>query len=230
MKISFCTACMDRLFHLRETYQQNISRASGDVEFVLLDYNGSDDLESWIKGFPSVKFIRTSEPRYWGASRAKNIAHRAATGDILCNLDCDVLMPEGFADYLRETLSGGNAIVAAEERDREGNYGTSGLVALLREHFFSVNGYDESMNLGWSLEPSNIHFRAKMKNSLVTMRPEGVTCIPHDDEIRTAKCQLKDINFTMGVSSRISDFMSESQEYVANAGRKWGEISDIPPV
>lgn len=42
---------MNRLSHLQETLPKNIhdNYLLGDVEFVLLDYNSSDGLESWVK-------------------------------------------------------------------------------------------------------------------------------------------------------------------------------------
>lgn len=230
MKISFCTACMDRLTHLKETYRENMSRAGhDDVEFVLVDYGGSDSLGEWVsENLSGVKFIRIPTRRYWVASHAKNIAHKAATGDVLCNLDCDVIIPDGFAKYVREVMSSERHMIMAGERDVLGNYGCSGLVASKREHFFSVNGYDESMNLGWGFESSNFVFRVCRKNSLEAVVVTGAACIPHSDEIRTARCQLKDMNFTATVSSRISDEMAESKDYVANKHSEWGQVSCNP--
>ena len=53
MKLSFLTACMDRLHHLKETYLYNISQSKSiskcDVEFVLLNYNSGDDIDEWVK-------------------------------------------------------------------------------------------------------------------------------------------------------------------------------------
>jgi glycosyltransferase involved in cell wall biosynthesis len=220
---------MDRLLHLKDTYGENITRAgSQDIEMVFVDYGSSDGTEKWVReNFPQVKLIRTSKPKYWVASHAKNLAHKLATGDILCNLDCDILMPVGFSDYLRDTLSSGDCIVSAGERDDAGNYGCAGLVSVLRRHFYSVNGYDENINLGWGFESSNFVFRACAENSLEKKEAPGVACLPHSDEIRTARCQLKNMDFTSGVSIRISDEMAESRLYAANRFSEWGVVSDI---
>lgn len=217
---------MDRLFHLKQTYLENIARAGSDVEFVLLDYGSSDGICEWAaQNLSEVKFISTPA-RYWVASRAKNIAHRAATGDILCNLDCDVLIPEGFSDRVREEMSAGDRMVTSDERDGSGNYGCSGLIAVHKSHFYSVNGYDENINLGWGFESSNFAFRASNKNFLKLSVIRGAMCLPHSDEVRTARCQLKDMSFTAAMSSRISDGMAESKDYVANRLSEWG-VSDI---
>jgi hypothetical protein len=41
---------MDRLSHLKKLYAKNIenNRDYPNVEFVLLDYNSSDELEEWV--------------------------------------------------------------------------------------------------------------------------------------------------------------------------------------
>lgn len=220
---------MDRLFHLKETYQENIARAGSDAEFVLLDYGSSDGTRDWVAlNFPGVKLISEPFPRYWVASHAKNIAHKAASGDILCNLDCDVLIPEGFSDYVRNELSKKDRIVASEERDASGNYGCAGLVAVLKDHFYSVNGYDENINLGWGFESSNFVFRASKKNSLKKSVVPGSACLSHSNEVRTARCQLKDMSFTAAMSSRISDSMAESGDYIANRFSDWGVSHNLP--
>jgi hypothetical protein len=58
------------------------------------------------------------------AAHAKNIAHKVASGEILVNLDCDVLIPEGFCEYIDAAFSSGNRIVMAfESEDMYGNNG-----------------------------------------------------------------------------------------------------------
>ncbi len=48
-KISICTTCMDRLAQLKETYIKNIEDNINypNLEFVLLNYNSKDDLDTW---------------------------------------------------------------------------------------------------------------------------------------------------------------------------------------
>lgn len=233
MKISFCTTCMDRLFHLRDTYLRNIESASShpDVEFVLLDYNSSDDLGDWVEENLSqhlesgrVKFYQTKEPKYWVASHAKNIAHKMATGDILVNLDCDILIPPGFAEYVESAFSQGRRIVMAfESEDSNGNHGCAGLIAATKEDFYSVNGYDESIHLGWGYDDMNYQFRVRMKNDLYLFTPPRLClCIPHGNEVRTANCQLKEIETTKDLSFFICEDSAHTKEYVANRSCEWG--------
>ena len=234
MRISFCTTCMNRLYHLKETYPRNLERSLTypDAEFVLLDYGGTDGVEEWVAaelgGHLSsgrLKFYRTDEPRYWVAAHAKNIAHKRATGDILCNLDSDVFIPEGFCEFIAESFARNRrTVMAFRSEDGQGHNGCAGLVTATREDFYSVNGYDESINLGWGYDDMNYQFRVRMQNGLELFTPPPiVSCIPHSNEVRTANCQLKDIEETMAVSRHICEEAAISQDYMANRGVPWGE-------
>lgn len=236
MKISFCTTCMNRLYHLRETYPVNLAMAEPypDAEFVLVDYGGDDGVEEWVSielgshlESGRLKFYRTDEPRYWVAAHAKNIAHRRASGDVLCNLDADVFIPEGFCDFVAETfMRNRRTVMAFQSRDGEGHDGCAGLVTATREDFYSVNGYDESINLGWGYDDMNYQFRVRMQNGLeLFVPPPIVSCIPHSNEVRTANCQLKDIRETMEVSRHICEDAAANEDYVANRGVPWGEAT-----
>jgi len=234
MKISFCTTCMDRLYHLRQTYPTNLERASTykDAEFVLVDYGGKDGVEEWVRSEMKghldsgrLKFFRTDEPKYWVAAHAKNIAHKRASGDILCNLDADVTIPEGFCEYIADAFSKNRKMVMAfRSEDGQGHNGCAGLVTATREDFYSVNGYDESINLGWGYDDMNYQFRVRMQNGLDLFTPPPIiSCISHSNEVRTANCQLKDIQETMAVSQSICEEAAVSKDYVANKGVPWGE-------
>jgi len=224
---------MNRLFHLEQTYLKNIQNASSypDVEFILLDYNSTDGLKEWAKQNLSnqsvVKFYRTSEPRYWVAAHAKNIAHKMASGDVLCNLDCDILIPEGFCEYINEAFSTERKIVMSfSSEDAHGNNGCAGIVAALREHFYSVNGYDESISMGWGCDDMNYQFRVRMQNDLFLFVPPPIClCIPHSNETRTANCQLKNIEMTSEMSFSLCQDAALAQDYVANKSHDWGKAT-----
>jgi len=233
MKISFCTTSMNRLCHLGQTVLKNIQHTSShpDVEFVLLDYNSTDGLEDWAKENLSchidsgrVSFYRTSQPRYWVAAHAKNIAHKMATGDVLCNIDSDVLVPEGFAEYIEEAFSSGHELIMSfESEDVYGSNGCAGIIAAKRDHFYSVNGYDESISLGWGFDDMNYQFRCRMHNDLHLFTPPKICmCIPHPNEVRTENCQLKEIEATKELSFSICQDTAAAQDYVANKSHEWG--------
>lgn len=234
MKISFCTTCMDRLFHLRQTYPRNIEHSLSypDAEFVLLDYGSHDGLEDWVRAELSehidssrVSFYRTVEPKYYVSSHAKNVAHRLASGDVFCNLDSDILIPEGFCEYIESVFSSKpQRIIAFESQDAYGNNGCAGMVIAKREHFYSVNGYDEEIRLGWGYDDMNFQFRCRMHNSLEMFVPPKIClCIPHSNEIRTMNFEDKDIQKTMNMSMKICERAAASGDYVANKSSHWGK-------
>jgi glycosyltransferase involved in cell wall biosynthesis len=227
---------MNRLEHLKQTFLRNIESSSSypDVEFILLDYNSTDGLEEWAKNNLSVHiesgkvvFVQTKEPKYWVAAHAKNIAHKVATGDILCNIDSDVLIPNKFCEYIREAFSSDRKIVMAfDSQDQYGNDGCAGVVAATRKDFYSVNGYDESIRLGWGCDDTNYQFRVRMNNELfLFVPPKFCLCIPHSNELRTQNCQLKDIDTTKELSINICEDTAASKEYVANKSVEWGKAN-----
>jgi len=237
MKISFCTTCMDRLFHLRQTFLKNLEHSSSypEAEFILLDYGSKDGLESWVGEHlreqmesGRLSFYKTREaPSYYVSSHAKNVAHRLATGDVLCNLDADILIPDGFCQYIESVFEAKpNSIIAFDSEDPYGNHGCAGMVISAREHFYSVNGYDEQIRLGWGYDDMNFQFRCRMYNSLELFTPPKMClCIPHSNEVRTANFQDKDIQKTMRMSMDICERVAKEKDYVANKSSSWGRCS-----
>lgn len=234
MKISFCTTCMNRLCHLKQTIKKNIESCSmcSDVEFVLLDYNSKDGLEDWAKenlkeeiDSGRLVFYQTKEPKYWIAAHAKNIAHKLATGDVLVNIDSDIRVPENFCEFVDKLFSSGRRIVMSfDSKDPYGNDGCAGIVGVLRSDFYSVNGYDEDIYMGWGYDDMNFQFRTRMHNKLELFVPPKIClCIPHSNEIRTANCQLKDIQTTRDLSFALCQDAASGEDYVANKTNSWGK-------
>lgn len=221
---------MDRLFHLKQTYPKNLDSCP-DAEFILLDYGGRDGLGSWVRDELSdylasgrLKFFRTNEPVYYHSSHAKNITHKLASGEILCNLDSDILVPKGFSGYVKSVFeSSPDSIIAFESEDPYGNQGCAGMVIARREHFYSVNGYDEDIRDGWGYDDMNFQFRCRMQNSLdLFVPPKMCLCIPHSNEVRTMNFPDKDINRTMKASMDLCENVALKRDYVANKHRDWG--------
>src|ERR1700722_6590774 len=110
--ISLCTTCHNRAHQLKAVFEHNLSRVLRDsnAEWIILNYNSQDDLDSFIlerlgQCGGCVRYVRERSGRSWHARIAKNIAHRAARGDILMNLDCDNRLGDCLA-ILREEVRG----------------------------------------------------------------------------------------------------------------------------
>ena len=192
---------MNRLFHLKETYLRNIDvlKSNKNVEFILLNYSSKDNIDEWVKNNLKkhidsglVSYYKIENQNYWVAAHAKNIAHKLAYGEILGNLDCDNFIVEGLYEELIR-LFDKNVIVCCEPKDNENNIGTCGMIFCKNKDFYSVNGYDEEINLGWGEDDRNFQFRCRMQNDLelVILNKNLTKCIGHTDEIRTKNCQIK---------------------------------------
>ncbi|MGS2762891.1 glycosyltransferase family 2 protein [Sinomicrobium sp. M5D2P9] len=159
MKISFCTVCMNRLEYLKQTLPQNIkdNLSYPDVEFVVLNYNSTDGLDTWInnemRGYLEDKtliYAETRKPCYFRRSHAKNIAAKMATGDIICNVDADNYLGEGFAAYVNDHFSKKpNSFLSVNKNAFSKD--CYGRICVPKKHFTTITGYDESM-VGYGFE------------------------------------------------------------------------------
>lgn len=240
MKISFCTTCKDRLFHLKQTLPISIINSSDypDREFVILDYNSGDGLYDWAKehlGYWEksgvVKFLRTNSPKYFHAARAKNIAHKNASGEVLCNLDCDNIIAEGFCQYVSHVFQNKDIILTSGSKDMFNNEGCCGKIAVAKEVFYSVNGYDESdvTKNGWGWDDVNFRYRAEKHNSLrrIYCEPQYNLALHHGNEVRVRNFLDKDLLKTSHLSAQAVLEIEARREYIANIGVEWGTINDL---
>src|SRR4051812_45180579 len=148
--ISYCITCMGRRQHLERTLAENISMAASSnvrSEFVLLDYSSPDGIGEFIAhemsgslGEGVLSYYRLEGAETFHMAHAKNIAHRLAARSYVCNLDADNLLLPSFAEHLAEALLGERK-VAAFPRTDESYGGSSGRIALHRDHFETLGGY-----------------------------------------------------------------------------------------
>ena len=154
-KISYCTTCMGRTFHLKKTYLKNISDNLNypRVEFILINYNSQDNMDEWVKQELSsyiekglVVYYKTNNPEEFHMGKAKNLSHRLATGDILVNLDADNFTGKDNAFYLNyiSNRKGNGYIFQFSKRDFR-FFDTSGRIAVSKKDFYLANGYREDL-------------------------------------------------------------------------------------
>lgn len=158
LKISFCIVCMNRLHHLEITLLKNIADNIGypNLEFVILDYNSQDGMESWIKNNLSshldsglIKYFRTPEPVSFIHSHSKNMAFRLASGEIICNINADHYIGNGFAKYVNKCFNEdiGIVITSIDYFGVKPNYAPAsdvyGKVCVKKTDFLKVGGFDE---------------------------------------------------------------------------------------
>jgi glycosyltransferase involved in cell wall biosynthesis len=235
-KISFCTTCMNRLHHLRQTLPENIKTARGkDAEIVLLDYNSQDGMREWCRENISdaveeglIKYIRTEKPTHFIHTHAKNIAYKNASGDIIVNLDADNYIVDGYIEFINKALES-DVIVASYPTDRNGIAGSFGKIAIKKEIFLQIGGYDENIKSGWAWEDNHLLNRLLwMFNPTVVMTdPKLCLTIDHSNEERVLNCTGKDMQSNMRETVEMLARVRINKKYVANEGREWGKADDL---
>ena len=156
--ISFCTSYLGRREHLNLTVPHNYKVCTGfDCEFVYIDY-----------GEYSKK---------WEVSKAKNMAHFKATGDILVNVDADNYLSSQYIQGVLDLFNKDMDIIVYGEKDN-----TGGRIAISRENFHILGGYDERFE-DWGYDDIDLIYRAD-NLGLRRFTVCNITAIPHGDEIR----------------------------------------------
>ncbi len=235
MLISFCTTCKGRLHHLRRTLLHNLTRTAGSIgrEFVILNYGSRDNLDGWAKENLSiwikqglVNYYHTAAPAFYISTHAKNVAHKLAKGEILVNVDADAYLPTGFPEHLAALFRPGERIIVGSyDRDRLGSHGSCGLIAVRREDFYSVQGYDEQQHSGWGCDDANFRYRCEMHNGLklVMLDRKWNLVIRHSNRERVRYFRCKDISASARFSEELFRRMAATKDYVANKHQPWGK-------
>lgn len=197
---------MGRLHHLEQTLLKNIEDNLSDkgsdpsVEFVLVDYNSQDGLRDWVRNNPALQkylengtlvYARHPDATHFHHAHAKNMAHRLATGDVVCNLDADNFTGKGFARFLAGEFADDRPVLVypatvTRKALPEGKDGCFGRIAMRREDFHALGGYSEAYKKGWGFEDLDLIVRAlanKFKPRPI-FNPEFLDVIAHDHEER----------------------------------------------
>jgi hypothetical protein len=116
------------------------------AEWVILNFSSTDNLHEYmlekIRDAPSsliyarLKFFNT-----WHASIAKNVAHRLGSKPCLFNLDCDNKIGEAIPLIEKYWNFGCRAMHNWSGVNGDGTFGR---IALCKELFYSLGGYDEA--------------------------------------------------------------------------------------
>lgn len=194
-RISFCTVCMNRLNHLKQTLPQNIedNLAYQQVEFLVLDYNSQDGLQEWIMSEMShyidqgiLTYLRVEEPLYFHRSHSRNTALKMASGDILINLDADNYAGKGFAAFVNKQFQVEENMYLIPTESPTDRFEYFGKVCMKKEDYLAITGYDERIS-GWGLEDMDLYHRLKrlgLQTREYQDHPEFLHCIKHGDKER----------------------------------------------
>jgi hypothetical protein len=175
-----------------------------------------------------VVYYSVTGHRHFHHAHAKNIAHRLARGEIVCNLDADNFTGFGFAQYLIDAFSSGKSIMV---RSPGGLNGTFGRIAMRKMDFEAIGGYDERMDYGWGYEDTDLIKRAimaGMEEHYIPPTNGFLTAIEHDDLERTQYNRIKIFrHFSRQCHKSLSLETLSRGGFVANAGKLWGKARAI---
>lgn len=182
---------MNRVYHLQQTLEKNIldNYLPEGVEFVLLDYNSKDGLEQWIRQNMQsyidtgiLVYYKTCEPEHYLRSHSRNMAFRLASAEILCNLDADNFLGEGFASFMIKEFKTNDHIFYTSNA---AGGDIVGRVCVRKEDFPAVKGYNEALQ-GYGFEDSDLFTRLE-RSGLIHKRfdnPGFYHCVRHPNEDR----------------------------------------------
>ncbi len=229
---------MGRLQHIRETVIRNIedNKNYGNVEFVLLNYNSPDRLDEWVQSYCRryielglLSYYRTTEPKFFHMSHAKNVAHLLAKNDIVCNLDGDNFTGRDYAEHLNEIFVNNPRSCV---RCIGGDSGSGGRITLMRDEFVDMGGYEEKM-MGWGLEDADLWQRTKRRGLTSTFsHGRFCKCIEHDHDMRekfhTPPGEIRmDIGQTKSKNNVLYNQARRARRLTANDNFVWGKTTCI---
>jgi hypothetical protein len=237
MKFSFCTTCMNRTHHLKQTIFTNIKLIKlmnkkynniHSFELSLCNYDSKDDLDNFINiNFENeilnniLIYTKTYNKKYFNVGHAKNIAHKHSTGDILCNIDADNLLTINFCKFIVELFEKNiNYITAGEviySNDLEYYHnattgGGFGRICLSRDNFYKLDGYPEILK-GYGEEDNNLIYRSlKYLNLIKFIIPyDKLSFIQHNDNERLCGYNLNilDNNYILSENEKNSQIKNK---------------------
>lgn len=231
---------MNRLDHLRETLPANLAANSdyADLEFVLLNYNSTDEMEEWVMDTFSheiksgrVVYVRENTARFFKPAHSRNVCARMASGEVICNVDADNFTGQGFASFLTAEFSDPTpAIANTYDLYEYKELCTHGRIAIRRWHFYKMGGYDENQ-VGWGGEDGDLNRRCLAAGfRRIVIPPMYLQYIDHDERVRLQLIDLgnaDDLTKAKETTNRANWMRSSdrvrNKMFVANVGRVWGK-------
>lgn len=220
---------MGRLHHLSVTLPKNIAdNVYPNVEFVILNYNSPDKLDEWMKQYTSlmnvgkILYLKENTVKYYSMTHSRNIAFKAATGDIVCNVDADNYTGD-FATELNRIANemGKKTLFSKGKRLLHGRLG------FFKDDFINIlGGYDEDI-IGYGHDDRDIFDRA-MALGFRIGRFEGnvyVNRLNHARAERVRHMLEKDRRAMEARNRAISMKKLENKAFVANVGKNWGSAT-----
>jgi len=230
-KVSYCTVCYGRLWQLAFTLKSNLENLKDDEELILVDYNSPDDTMIFVLGTKyfkkyieedKLKFIKVLDINEYNCPKSKNIAHRLGSGEILINLDVDNFLL-GMREKIDKTFDqNSNSILHMYFQGQGGSFGR---IALTKDNFYKLGGYDEEL-LAHSHQDTDLINRAKAFDLVYNLDPLETEVVANNYYVKNR--YLKEDWFKMREKNTIlSQTNIFNNKLIANQKNGWGACKFI---
>ncbi len=199
--ISFCTTCRNRVWQLRETLPKNLESISDAHEIVLVDYGSTDGLSEWIWNDFKVcienkklVFFEVKNEVRWNVARAKNLAHRLASGSYLFNLDADNFITPSDIQAIQKAADLGLHCWQFSQGNRDdGSFGRIGIPADL---FRQIGGYDETFLPMGCQDIDLLNRLVALKQKRAHLNPPKIQALQNTVEQKVAEIKKTSITYS----------------------------------
>ena len=239
MKISCVTSCKGRLGHLKRAMPLSLANSPEDVEFVVVDYDCPQGAAAWLMGrYPAeiksgrILVVKVDDAPSFYNCHAANVGFLCASGDLICKLDADNYVREGFIEFVAENVHEGLIAIPDARRwggERKPAPQAAGRLAIWKSHFVEIGGYNEDF-VDWAWDDVEIVERSVRHGTTRILIPRALLkgMIRHNNAMRKAFLKNKEGTPIKGIweaQKLIRDRSAAKNLLVANAGREWGRAS-----
>lgn len=236
--ISFVTRCMNRLNDLKKTLPKNLedNKDYPNLEFVILDYNSTDGLGSWIRKdmFSYIEsgrlnYYHTVEPANFCPNHSQNVAFRLANNELVANIDSDNYTHSGYAHRLNECASFSNSrlLIVPENFLLQGSRKLflKGRFGMFKKDIEWLRGFDEDLDEGFGNDDVNFVLRAMLAGFKIVCYEYyfAEDRLPTTDAERILLVKNKDFYKTKDKNGRITWDKLGKGKVVVNQNRSWGK-------
>jgi len=179
-RFSIVTTCKGRLSDLKQALPTFVAQTGAEV--VVVDYDCPDGTRGYVaEHFPQVRIVALTDKPKFNSSHARNAGAAQATGDFLVFLDADMMIGEGFLDFLTANMKARSYGIFS----RGVANSARGACVVDRALFQAVGGYDEVIE-GYGGEDLDLYSRLRFLRARHVSLPREyiANVIEQDDDAR----------------------------------------------
>jgi glycosyltransferase involved in cell wall biosynthesis len=199
--ISIVTVCKGRLAHLKDSLPSFL--AQPDCEVIVVDYDCPEGASEFVReNHPAAKVVKLENRPFFNNWNARNEGAKHATGKLLAFLDADVVLADGFAEWVSENIGPDNVgkmpsatsqTTHRDEKLSEASNKLEGVQVMHKSFFDKLGGYDDLLQ-GWGAGGDmDMVDRMGFHNGTLVTLPEELIAkgIQHSMDERTKFHQTK---------------------------------------